>query len=244
MNIVRHIPNTITSLNLVCGAAGVVCTFSGRFDLAFYFMLGGAVFDFFDGFAARALRVTSPIGKELDSLSDLITFGLLPSMMLYRLMVEYGVPGYWCYIPLIMAVFSALRLAKFNIDDRQATSFLGLATPAAALLCGSLAHYVALTPDSLLIVPICTRLCIPVIAIILAILEVSEIPMFSLKYKRGMQRDAIVYRLRKGFFGGCVASLIFVILIGAKFSLVILLSVTIYILINLIHALVRKIRGI
>ncbi len=244
MGIVKHIPNSITSLNLVCGVAGIICTFGGRFDLAFYFMLGGALFDFCDGFAARALNVVSPIGKELDSLADLITFGLLPSFMLYRLMYVLAGPCLWCYIPLILAVFSALRLAKFNLDERQSTNFIGLATPAAALLCGSFAHYISLTPDSHLIVLASSHYFLPIIAVVLAALEVSEIPMFSLKYKRGMQRDAIVYRLRKGFFGGCIASAIFVILIGQKFSLIIVLSVTIYILMNVIHEIVRKSRGV
>mgnify|MGYP002513918295 CR=1 FL=1 len=102
-------------------------------------MLAAAVCDFCDGLAARLLGAYSNVGKELDSLADMITFGLLPSIMMYKTMEEFH-PGQWySYIPLIIVVFSALRLAKFNIDERQSENFIGLATPACAMICGSFA---------------------------------------------------------------------------------------------------------
>ena len=134
MSIAKHIPNTITSMNLLCGALGVIFTFQGALDIAFYLMLAAAVCDFLDGFSARLLKAYSAIGKELDSLADLVTFGLLPSLMLHRRMIEGGITGFTAYIPLIICIFSALRLAKFNVDDRQSENFLGLATPSCALL--------------------------------------------------------------------------------------------------------------
>ena len=141
------IPNLLTLANLVCGSVGVVMALSGgRLTTAFCLMILAAVFDFFDGFVARLLGQSSPIGLQLDSLSDDISFGLLPASILY---VLYGrMPSLWlgegpaaeaaAYVVFVVAAFAALRLAKFNIDDTQRTEFCGLPSPAAALLCGSL----------------------------------------------------------------------------------------------------------
>ena len=115
MSIRKHIPDTITSMNLLCGVMGVIFTLKGRPDTGFLLMIGGAVFDFFDGLAARLLKASSGIGKELDSLADMVTFGVLPSLMLF------GAGGadnvILKHIPLLLAVFSALRLAKFNLTN-------------------------------------------------------------------------------------------------------------------------------
>ena len=117
MNIVKYIPNTITSMNLLCGVLGVIATFSGRLDAAFCLMLAAAVCDFLDGFSARLLKAYSDIGKELDSLSDMISFGVLPSLMMYSLVNQMN-PGSWLrFAPLAVAVFSGLRLAKFNVVE-------------------------------------------------------------------------------------------------------------------------------
>ena len=133
----KHIPNTITSCNLICGCIAIYFAMQSAYDFAFYFIIGGAVFDFFDGFAARLLGVSSPIGKELDSLADDVTFGVAPSAVLFSLLREtlpVALPGstllpYLPFAAFIMAAFSALRLAKFNLDERQSTSFIGLPTP-------------------------------------------------------------------------------------------------------------------
>lgn len=137
----KHIPNTITSCNLICGCIAIYFAMQSAYDFAFYFIIGGAVFDFFDGFAARLLGVSSPIGKELDSLADDVTFGVAPSAVLFSLLREtlpVALPGsallpYLPFAAFIMAAFSALRLAKFNLDERQSTSFIGLPTPANTL---------------------------------------------------------------------------------------------------------------
>ena len=132
----RIIPNTLTSCNLLCGALSVYMATQGVFQYAFLLILCGAVFDFFDGFAARLLKAPSPIGVELDSLADDITFGLAPAMML----TCYLKPllGWWSLLALIMAAFSAIRLARFNLDERQHYGFIGLSTPANAIFWGSL----------------------------------------------------------------------------------------------------------
>ena len=114
MNIIRHIPNTITSMNLLCGVLGVIASLNGRLELGFELMILAAVFDFCDGLAARLLKAYSEIGKELDSLADDVSFGVLPAVMLYQI----SGTDIWIlkYLPLVLAAFSALRLAKFNLD--------------------------------------------------------------------------------------------------------------------------------
>lgn len=136
----RIIPDTLTSCNLLCGSIAVFIATQNAipeaFIWAFGFILAGAVFDFFDGMSARLLKAPSPIGIQLDSLADDITFGLAPSMMLFCYLRP--ILGWWAGLALIMAAFSALRLAKFNVDERQHDSFIGLATPANAIFWGGL----------------------------------------------------------------------------------------------------------
>ena len=188
MRITKHIPNTITSMNLLCGALGVIFTFQGALDIAFYLMIAAAVCDFFDGFAARMLNAYSAMGKELDSLADLISFGLLPSLMLHRRMIEGGMTGFVTYIPLIICVFSALRLAKFNVDDTQHAEFCGLPTPANALFCLSLASLIAMGEFSL------AKEWILLISAVMAYLLISPIRMFALKFKGfGLRGNEIRY---------------------------------------------------
>ena len=150
----KHIPNTITCCNLMSGCIAVWWAFQGHYKMALIFIIVGAIFDFFDGMTARLLHVSSPIGKELDSLADDITFGFAPSAIVFSFLKSiYDSVGQQCLSPLelpliplggiaslvfIMAAFSALRLAKFNLDERQAMGFIGLPTPANALFWGSL----------------------------------------------------------------------------------------------------------
>ena len=135
----KHIPNSITCLNLISGCIATYWALYGAWDTALMFIIIGAVFDFFDGMSARLLGVSSPIGKELDSLADDITFGLAPSAIIFDFLktgVQHLPWHYLAYAAFIMAAFSALRLAKFNLDERQAMGFIGLPTPANALFWG------------------------------------------------------------------------------------------------------------
>ena len=232
MRITKHIPNTITSMNLLCGALGVIFTFQGALHIAFYLMLAAAVCDFLDGFAARLLKAYSPMGKELDSLADLVSFGLLPSMMLHRRLVEGGMTGFVAYIPLVICVFSALRLAKFNIDDRQSENFLGLPTPACAMWCGSLvyaADHGVMSMAGLLH----GQYMIPIASVVLALLLVSEIPMFSFKFKKGSEYN----RIRFYFIGIVAVFAIATLILKINWSYIILISFTAYILMNILTAL-------
>lgn len=241
MNITRHIPNTITSMNLLCGVLGVICVFNGKADTAFLLMIAAAICDFFDGFAARALKAYSDIGKELDSLADLVSFGLLPSLMLYNMMSSMSLEsGLLRYIPLLLAVASALRLAKFNTDERQSENFLGLATPASAMICGSLTYYIMKDADSFLTAWAAGKVFVPAVALILSVLMVSEIPMFSMKFKRGTQKNTPVYRMRVAFAGAIGVSAVLVLLLGLNWSMIVLLTFLLYIIINIIGVLTTK----
>ena len=192
MSIKKHIPNTITCCNLISGCIATFGAFQGRCDLALLFIVIGAVFDFFDGMSARLLGVSSPIGKELDSLADCITFGFAPSAIVY----EYLRPDTELlpFIVFIMAAFSALRLAKFNLDERQALGFIGLPTPANALFWGSL---IVGAGDWMKSAPfISSNLSLVILAgsFISCYLLVAEIPMFALKFKHwGWKGNEIKY---------------------------------------------------
>ena len=178
----KHIPNTITCLNLISGCIATYWAFCGVWHIALLFIVIGAVFDFFDGMSARLLGVSSPIGKELDSLADCITFGFAPSAILFDFLkggIEYLPWHYLPYAAFIMAAFSALRLAKFNLDERQAMGFIGLPTPANALFWASL---IVGAGEELMASP---TLYWVVFAgmFVSCYLLVSEIPMFALKFK-------------------------------------------------------------
>ena len=188
----KHIPNTITCCNLISGCIATYFAFQGDFRLALLFIVIGAVFDFFDGMVARLLHVSSPIGKELDSLADDITFGFAPSAIIY----EYLRPETELlpFIVFVMAAFSALRLAKFNLDERQAMGFIGLPTPANALFWGSL---IVGAGDWMKSAPfIGPNLSLVILAgvFISCWLLISEIPMFALKFKTwGWKGNEIKY---------------------------------------------------
>ena len=217
-----RIPNAITSMNLLCGAVGVIFAFKGRLDIAFLMMLAAALCD---------------TGKELDSLSDVVSFGVLPSMMLFNLMAaSHGWGNALCYIPLLIAAFSALRLAKFNLDERQSHSFIGLPTPASALLCGSLCHLVTLSPDSFLASWAAGDVFIPLLSVVLCALLVSSIPMFSLKFGAGHKlaaRDLFKVIFVLAVIAG---SALWCILGHISWSAVVLCSFCAYILENIILA--------
>ena len=198
----KLVPNIITCCNLLSGALAVMLAAEGLFHCAFGMILLGAIFDFFDGMSARALKVNNPIGKEIDSLADVITFGLAPSVMLMqaiRLATENSnyAWGWWSAVALIMAAFSALRLAKFNIDERQTSSFIGLATPANAIFWGAL---IAAFPDMASWAQFMPWAMLAVAAVSCWLL-ICELPLFSLKFKNLSWQDN---KVRYIFLIGCV----------------------------------------
>ena len=183
----KHIPNAITCCNLFSGCVACVMAFNGRFDLAMLFIVVGAVFDFFDGMVARLLHVYSPLGVQMDSLADDVTFGMAPATIVFCYMKdvlyypEYlgAVAGFIPYCAYLIAVFSACRLAKFNVDTRQTNNFIGLPTPANALFWSSLVtgagHWIFnLNAGWFLMLAL---------IMLFSYFLVCEVPMFSLKFK-------------------------------------------------------------
>jgi CDP-diacylglycerol--serine O-phosphatidyltransferase len=178
----KQIPNLITSLNLATGCIAIVFAFEGNLPVAALLILLAAGFDFLDGLAARLLHAFSPLGKELDSLADIVSFGVAPGIITYRFLVdrslEIGYPLWPAWFSLLIPVCSALRLARFNLDERQQSVFIGLPTPANALFWafGLAFSYPALTDQ-----PLHPLLFVPVILLFAWLLN-SSIPMFSLKF--------------------------------------------------------------
>ena len=245
MKITKYIPDTITSMNLLCGVLGVIFTLNGRPDIGFLFMLGAAVADFFDGFAARLLHAYSDLGKQLDSLSDLVSFGVLPAIMLHALMRDnFGFECSWvAFLPLVYAVGTAFRLAKFNIDERQHMSFIGLPCPAAAMICGSFAYLATVCPDG--IAGQLAGLCwfAPVLAAVLALLMVCEVPMFAMKFGGSHEADAAATLeniKRIAFFSITAIAIVIAVVMGLNWAAVPLIAFTSYILINLIFSVLKK----
>ena len=189
MQIKRIIPNSLTCANLLCGSVAVYMATQEQFLLTFALIIAGAIFDFFDGASARWLKVPSPLGVQLDSLADDITFGLAPSMALMCYLKP--IIGWWSLIALLMAAFSALRLAKFNIDERQTTSFIGLATPPNAILWASIAAYPAAVSQT-------TAWILLAFSVMCCHLLVCETPFFSFK-SVGQHRTRIII-----FLIGCL----------------------------------------
>ncbi len=189
IEIKRHVPNLLTSANLLCGCFGILKVFNGDLQTASYLIGIALLCDWLDGFVARLLHVSSPIGKQLDSLADMVTFGALPAFMMLNL-IESSCTGYCTtgifgfhkpYIAFALAVFSAMRLAKFNIDTRQSDSFIGVPTPANGMVIAALPLIASFQPEykdffinyNVLIF----------YSIIMSYLLVAELPLFALKFK-------------------------------------------------------------
>lgn len=187
----KIIPNTITAFNLLSGCLALVFVFKDEFEIAAWFIFFAVLFDFCDGLAARALKAYSALGMQLDSLADMVSFGVVPAAMLHRLLIKansdlLSVPVLGILLsgfPFIITVFSALRLAKFNIDERQHDSFLGLTTTANAILIVS--SVVAANKYQIFSYVFSNDILIMLLCIVVSVLLVCEIPMFSLKIKFG-----------------------------------------------------------
>jgi len=214
----KHIPNSLTLANLFIGCIGIVYAFNGNLIYASYAIWIAAIFDFLDGFTARLLNVTSPIGKQLDSLADMVTFGLLPSVILFEMMAQPPV-DLLSYSTFILAVFSALRLAKFNIDTRQTNTFIGMPTPAAAFFVSGLPFWLDSYPQL-------TNWWIVILATLaISFLLVSPLRMLAMKFsdysiQNNWQRYLLV-----------ILSIALFLLFGPKsFSIIILLYIILSVL--------------
>ena len=221
MSLKQHIPNAITCCNLVSGCFSIMFSFTGMPVMAAVMIFAAGLFDFLDGFTARLLKAHSPIGGDLDSLSDVVSFGVAPGFIMYHLM-----GGLWfgCFA-FLLPVFAAVRLAKFNIDDRQTTSFIGLPTPPMAIFMASL-------PLAFWQLDVLNRqvlnpyLCLGIV-VLFSVLMVCNRPFFSFKMKNLKWEDN---KLRWIFLGLAVADLVAFGLVALPFILLgyILLSVLFY----------------
>jgi CDP-diacylglycerol--serine O-phosphatidyltransferase len=188
MNIKKHIPNSITLLNLLCGCIAMVFVTNSDFEMAFYFVCLGIFLDFFDGFFARLLKVSGPLGLQLDSLADMVTSGLVPGYVMFFMLSnsqhEISASPMLPYLGFIITMGSCYRLAVFNIDTRQTNSFIGLPTPANALFILSL-PLVLKYSDSLITLEVLTsQWALLVITLFSAYILNAQIPLFSLKVKK------------------------------------------------------------
>ncbi len=183
----KQIPNLFTMGNLCCGVFAILLINHSRFELAAWFILLAVVFDFFDGFLARLLNVSGELGKQLDSLADLVTFGIAPAMMLYVFAIQYDLL-YSKYAFLLLVVFSAYRLAKFNIDTRQSTSFIGVPTPITGIMVASWAFIESSHPAVFQFI-FTSPVVFVIFCAVISVLLVSEIPLPALKIKKGPLKD-------------------------------------------------------
>jgi CDP-diacylglycerol--serine O-phosphatidyltransferase len=179
----QHFPNLLTLCNALCGCVGISLIAEGQIVIACFLVFVALFFDFFDGFAARLLRVQSEMGKQLDSLADAITFGVLPAFIAQNLWTKTNNSDFFTYFPFLLALFSILRLAKFNIDKRQTDSFIGVPTPANAMLWASfplILHY----QHSAFAEKIFTNShFLMILVLLMSFLLVSELRLFALKFK-------------------------------------------------------------
>jgi CDP-diacylglycerol---serine O-phosphatidyltransferase len=180
---VRHLPNFLTSMNLLCGVIGIVATLEHWDIPGAYFIWIACVFDFLDGFTARLLKVSSPIGKELDSLADVVSFGVLPAMIMFT-MFRGITSSYIIYAAFLIAIFSAIRLAIFNVDETQHDSFKGLPTPANAVFLSALPLQTGWVAGALNNV-----YTLAIITLVFSLLLVSRIDLFALKFKTFRWQD-------------------------------------------------------
>jgi CDP-diacylglycerol---serine O-phosphatidyltransferase len=219
-NMFFWVPNTITALNLVSGSLAVFFGINGQLGWAAVFILAAAVFDFMDGFSARLLKAYSSIGKELDSLADMVSFGLAPAAMVFTMLqlTLFGkyqqiqfIEANWSqwitlFTSLVITIAGAFRLAKFNTDDRQSEQFLGMPIPANAIFFASLGLILELGTERSIVPIILNKYILLSSIFACSFLMVSELPMFSMKFKNlNLKENAIRFL----FLGTTILMLIF-----------------------------------
>lgn len=231
MNLKKHIPNFLTLLNLLCGCIAIVFISDSQFYLAFYFVCLGIFFDFFDGFLARKFDVAGPLGVQLDSLADMVTSGVAPGFVMFKLMENqdsFDGQSYWTYLGFIITLGACYRLANFNIDTRQSDSFIGLPTPANALFIMSLPLIIGECHHDTLFLNAWVLIGITLLS---AYVMNAEIPLFSLKIKNF---SFAKYKLQIGFL------LVSVIMIVTLKFLAIPLIIIAYVLLSVLNNILTK----
>ncbi len=234
MNIKAQIPNLFTMLNLFCGCVALVMAIDLKFDMAFYFVCLGIFFDFFDGFFARKFGVAGPLGVQLDSLADMVTSGVVPGFVMLCLLSNknYSTFNYLPYVGFIITLGACYRLAKFNIDERQSDSFIGLPTPANALFITSLPLIIVNFTNTIVAEYLCNNWVLLTITFLSTYIMNAEIPLFSLKIK---DFSFAKYKLQIFFLAISVLMLIFLQILAVP------LIIIVYVLLSVINNIVNKI---
>ena len=224
------IPSFVTSLNMVCGVCASVLALQGETQLAVLLIILAAVFDFCDGFVARLLNAVSEFGKQMDSLSDLISFGFAPSAIMYEFAVSNGIfDKFTAMFVLLIAVFSGIRLAKFNIDPEQTTEFKGLPTPASALFIISVCYYCK-TSETTLSQALTSQAAVIAMVAFVCIMMVVNLRLFSMKIK-SIKIKAIIWQLI------LVASLVALVCLFGVLGLA--FTIILYVILSIIRNLVK-----
>lgn len=225
----KNIPNFLTLCNLLCGCIAIVFAFEENLIWSAYAVGVACVFDFLDGLIAHALKVHSELGKQLDSLADMVSFGVVPGMIMFHMI---GNSFSFPYIGFLITIFSAIRLAKFNLDDRQTDSFIGLPTPANTILIASLPLFIDFNSDFLNIdkALIPEYILIP-LTFILSFLLIVPLPLFALKFKNFYWTDN---KVRYIFLALAVALLIIFQFAGIP------LIIILYIMLSVVNNLISK----
>ncbi len=234
MNIKAQIPNLFTMLNLFCGCAALVMVADYKFDLAFYFVCLGIFFDFFDGFFARKFNVAGPLGVQLDSLADMVTSGVVPGYVMFKMIANsncFGIESYFPYLGFVITLGACYRLAKFNIDERQLVSFIGLPTPANALLITSLPLVANYFHSEVAMGFSYNKWFLITLTLLSAFIMNAEIPLFSLKFKN---LSFAKYKLQISFLAFSVLLLIFLQILAVP------LIIVMYVLLSIINNIVNK----
>ena len=245
MNIKRLIPNLFTMLNLFCGCVALIMAMDLKFDLAFYFVALGIFFDFFDGFFARKFNVAGPLGVQLDSLADMVTSGVVPGYVMYKMLYDVNFvevinstgkfnSEIFFYVPFlgfVITLGACYRLAKFNIDTRQSDSFIGLPTPANALFITSMPLIMGFRLNDVWIEDLMNQWVLIGITLLSAYVMNAEIPLFSLKIKNF---SFAKYKLQIFFLLVSVLMLIFLQIMAVP------LIIVIYVLLSVINNIVTK----
>lgn len=232
MSIKKHIPNSITLLNLFSGCIALVFAFNKQFEMAFFFVSLGIFLDFFDGFFARVFNVSSELGLQLDSLADMVTSGVVPGLIMFQMMsASNSVPEWFPYLGFIITLGSCYRLANFNIDTRQTDSFIGLPTPANALVILSLPLVLQNTESLIMVEVLTNQWVLLIITLFSAYILNAEIPLFSLKIK---QFTFAKYKLQVFFLAVSILLLLFFQFLGIP------LLIMTYILLSVINNSQKK----
>lgn len=233
MNIKKHIPNFLTLLNLFCGCIAIVFTANEQFDIAFYFVSLGIFFDFFDGFFARKFGVSGPLGVQLDSLADMVTSGVAPGFVMFKVLLanNYDSCVYLPYLGFIITLGACYRLANFNIDTRQSDSFIGLPTPANTLFIMSLPLVIAECQFLALSEILSSKWVLLIITLFSAYVMNAEIPLFSLKIKNFSFQK---YKLQIGFLA------VSIIMLATMKYLAIPLIILTYVLLSVLNNMFAK----